>query len=166
MSHLLADRCSRHIQSVFNSIMDIHVMVNWQLSKRYPLTSVTWLIAGASEQLIEVKCSFTVSVLINRRHWSIFFFRRNSLFLLTQKLNCLKKTFLKKSQKSFTVGLSKSILPLRSSWTQFSLCLTLKTLGRGRSGHKIDLYLSFSLQYYYKVSCIFCLYLFTKVSLI
>ena len=28
MSHLLADRCSRHIQSVFNLIMDIHVMVN------------------------------------------------------------------------------------------------------------------------------------------
>ena len=109
MSHLLADRCSRHIQSVFNLIMDIHVMVNWQLSKRYPLTSVTWLIAGASEQLIEVKCSFTVSVLINRRHWSIFFFRRNSLFLLTQKLNCLKKTFLKKSQRSFTVGRRKSI---------------------------------------------------------
>ena len=31
-------RCSRHIQSVFNLIvdivMDIHVMVNWQLSKR------------------------------------------------------------------------------------------------------------------------------------
>ena len=44
----LLARCPRHIQSVFNFmivdiLMDIHVMVNWQLSKRYPLTSVTWL---------------------------------------------------------------------------------------------------------------------------
>ena len=27
-------RCPRHIQSVFNLIVDIHVMVNWQLWKR------------------------------------------------------------------------------------------------------------------------------------
>ena len=45
----LLARCPRHIQSVFNFmivdiLMDIHVMVNWQLSKRYPLTSVTRLI--------------------------------------------------------------------------------------------------------------------------
>ena len=41
----LLARFPRHIQSVFNLIvdilMDIRVMVNWQLSKRYPLTSVT-----------------------------------------------------------------------------------------------------------------------------
>ena len=39
-----------HIQSVFNLIvdilMDIHAMVNWQLSKRYPLTSVALLYCG------------------------------------------------------------------------------------------------------------------------
>ena len=43
----LPARCPRRIQSVFNLVvdilMDIHVMVNWQLSKRYPLTSVNWL---------------------------------------------------------------------------------------------------------------------------
>jgi len=43
----LLARCPRRIQSVFylivDILMDIHVMVNWQLSKRYPLTSVTWL---------------------------------------------------------------------------------------------------------------------------
>ena len=43
----LLARCPKHIQSVFNLIvdilMDIHLMNNWQLSKGYPLTSVTWL---------------------------------------------------------------------------------------------------------------------------
>ena len=43
-------RCPRHVQSVFNLIVDILmailVMINWQLSKGYPLTSVTWLYRG------------------------------------------------------------------------------------------------------------------------
>ena len=138
MSHLLADRCSRHIQSVFNLIMDIHVMVNWQLSKRNPLTRVTWLIAGSSAQLTEVKCSVTVSVLIDRMRWSISFFRRNSLFLLTQKLNCLKKTFLKKSQKSFTVGLSKSIYYLYAHLEPSShYVLCWKPLAEGDLGTRL-----------------------------
>ena len=55
-------RCSRHIQSVFNLIvdilMDIHVMVNWQLSKR----------ASADQ------CHLTVSQLKRTTHWSDVFF--------------------------------------------------------------------------------------------
>ena len=51
----LLSRWPKHIQSVFNLIvdilMDIHIMVNWQLSKRYPLTSVTWLYRALSWRL-------------------------------------------------------------------------------------------------------------------
>ena len=59
----LPTRCPRHIQSVLNLIdldilMDIHVMVNWQLSKRYLLTSVTWLYC-------QLKCT---------THWGDVFF--------------------------------------------------------------------------------------------
>ena len=32
-----------HIQSIFNLIVSIYVMFNWQLSKMYPLTSVICL---------------------------------------------------------------------------------------------------------------------------
>ena len=52
--------CPRHIQSVFDLIVDIHVMVNWQLS----LNKVTWLYRG-------LKCT---------THWSDVFFQS---YLLT-----------------------------------------------------------------------------------
>ena len=32
--------------SVFNLVLDFHVIVNWQLSKGYPLNSDTWLYCG------------------------------------------------------------------------------------------------------------------------
>ena len=35
----------RHVKTLY-IIVDIHVMLNWQLSKGYPLTSVTWLYRG------------------------------------------------------------------------------------------------------------------------
>ena len=39
----LLARCPTHIQSMFNLIVSIYVMFNWQLSKMYPLTSVICL---------------------------------------------------------------------------------------------------------------------------
>ena len=36
----------RSIQSVLSLVLDIHVIDNWQLSKRYPLTSVTRMYRG------------------------------------------------------------------------------------------------------------------------
>ena len=38
--------CPRHVRSVFNLIVDIYIIVNKQLWKRYPLISVTWLYRG------------------------------------------------------------------------------------------------------------------------
>ena len=90
----LLARCPRHIQSVFNFMIVDILMVNWQLSKRYPLTSVTSLYLlksypyghPCSGQLTAVKvsadqCHLTVSfnklyagqllVLIDRRLRSI-----------------------------------------------------------------------------------------------
>ena len=60
--------CPRHIQSVFDLIVDIHVMVNWQLS----LNKVTWLYRG-------LKCT---------THWSDVFFQKLSADQLLVLIDC------------------------------------------------------------------------------
>ena len=57
----LLARCLRHIQSVFNLIvdilMDIHVMVNWQLSKRVSADQCNLTVSLAHVyKLIELTC--------------------------------------------------------------------------------------------------------------
>ena len=49
----LIARCLRHIQSVFNLIVDFHVLMLWLIDsyqKEWPLTSATWLYRGSSVQ--------------------------------------------------------------------------------------------------------------------
>ena len=74
-------RCPRHIQSVFNLIVDIHVMVNWQLWKRYLLTSVTCMYR-------RLKCT---------THWGHLLFLKlctdQLLVLIDRRLNYLRFTF-------------------------------------------------------------------------
>ena len=77
----LLARCSRHIQSVFNLIVDILMdfHVDWSIDscqKGCPLTSVTCCIGGSSVQLIEVTCFLKLStdqllVLIDRRDFPL-----------------------------------------------------------------------------------------------
>ena len=76
-------RCPRYIQSVFNLIvdilMDIHVMVNWQLSKRV-----------STDQ-----CHLTVSqVQVYTTHWGDIFFRLSAdqlLVLIHRRLRSIMK---------------------------------------------------------------------------
>ena len=57
-------RYPRHIQSVFNLVveilMDIHVMVNWQLSKRVSADQCHLTVSWAQKQLIELMCFLKV----------------------------------------------------------------------------------------------------------
>ena len=64
--------CPKHnmlwatIQSVFNLIVDIYAMVNWQLFKKSLLTSVTWLCHG-------LKCTtHRGDVFFKVIHWPVF----------------------------------------------------------------------------------------------
>ena len=61
MTGIILAWCPRHLQSAFNLIVGIHVMVNWQLSKK----GIHWpvshdCITGSSVQLIEAACFFKV----------------------------------------------------------------------------------------------------------
>ena len=52
--------CPRHKQSLFNLIVDIHITVDWQLSKKIHWPVSHDCIMGSSVQLIEVTCFLTV----------------------------------------------------------------------------------------------------------
>ena len=60
----LLARCARHIKSVFNLIVNIHVMVNWQLSnvKRVSADQCHMTVSGAqvynSLRWIQLRCFF------------------------------------------------------------------------------------------------------------
>ena len=54
MSNFLASVGARNL--FFNLIIDIHIMVNWQVSKQYLLTSVTWPYRQLRCQIMEVAC--------------------------------------------------------------------------------------------------------------
>jgi len=79
----LLARCPRHIQSVFNLIVDIlreiHVMVNWSTAvKKYIRWPVSWLHGG-------LKCT---------THWGYVFFkviRWSVIGLIDHRLRSIKK---------------------------------------------------------------------------
>ena len=79
--------CPKYVKSVFNLIVDIHAMVNWQLSKKGLLTSVTWLYHG-------LKCTtHWGDVFFKVIHWPIFGFNYWSqaqvqYFSLSKKVSC------------------------------------------------------------------------------
>ena len=82
--------CNPRILSVFNLVLDIHVIVNWQLSKRYPLTSVTRLYRGFRYITHGDDVVFKVSA--NQQRTRPIFERWNSVcFLLKAKNKFLEK---------------------------------------------------------------------------
>ena len=102
MSQLLA-RSPRHIQFVFNVILGIHVMVNWELSHD--------CIAGPGEHFTELTCFSELSsekLLVFNWSQAQVLFSGGIQFAscLRRKLNYLWKIFLKRSHESFAFGVS------------------------------------------------------------
>ena len=92
--------CLRHIQCLFNLIVGIHVMSNWQLSKSYPLTSVTWLYRG-------LKCT---------SNWGGVFFKLSTdqlLVLIDRRLNYFRFFFINSTKKAANNLLISSIRSLQ-----------------------------------------------------
>ena len=80
----------RSILSVFNLVLDIHVIVNWQLSQRYPLTSVTRLYRGF--RFITHGDDVVFKLSANQQRARPIFERWNSVcFLLKAKNKFLEK---------------------------------------------------------------------------
>ena len=98
------------VQSVFNLILDIHV-INCQLPKKWNRWPVSHdCIALSCVQLIEVTfflSSTLTSYWFSTDRWLRSIFSRGIqwTFCLWRKLNCFRKTFLKRSQESFAFSL-------------------------------------------------------------
>ena len=85
----------RSIQSVLSLVLDIHVIDNWQLSKRYPLTSVTRMYRGLRYITHGGDVVFQLSA--DHQRAQVHFLKGGIqfAFCLRQKINFSRKTFLK-----------------------------------------------------------------------
>ena len=113
----------RSILSVFNLVLDIHVIVNWQLSKRYPLTSVTRLYRGFRYITHGDDIVFKLSA--NQQRARPIFERWNSVcFLLKAKNKFLEKDIsqnIPREIRFFNLSITEKYVCVlcEGAWTSF-----------------------------------------------